>query len=100
MAAFVKSITLPKSGKEGVLKAAYPDSKNSRVINVICGQNNCGKTYILRRLRTALENFHDHNYDSSPDISIEMTEDVNSPLNILYFGKSWQDKEHVGKVCR
>ena len=98
MASFVKSIFLPKSGKDGILQTAYPVENNSGIINIICGPNNSGKTYLLRKLRTAFANYQNIGNDTSSDIHIEMTEPVDGPLEILYFGKSWQDKERAGII--
>lgn len=98
MTAFVKLIKLPKSGGNGVLQTAYPLTTEIGVINIICGPNNCGKTYLLRKLRATLVNYEKIDNDASSDLHIEMTNRVSEPLEILYFGKSWQDKDRAGII--
>ncbi len=95
---YIKSIFLPKSGNKGIFNAAYPIDVNVGTINIICGPNNCGKTYLLRRLRARLDDYETIGNDTSLDIRVKMTSEVNSPVNHLYFGKSWQDKDRVGAI--
>lgn len=107
---FIKFIKLPGTSSENLLELGYPSSSSEdphNVINVICGLNNTGKSFLLERVRASLETRWKFlsekmksNSISDRNVIVNMLSPIsanNSP-KILFFGKTWQDKRKAGII--
>ncbi|MEJ0024947.1 MAG: AAA family ATPase [Rhizomicrobium sp.] len=95
---FIQTIRLP--GTKDVLDLAYPDLDGRNAINVVCGSNNSGKSYLLERTRQFLEK----GTQSKPpavthQIGIALTEPKSPPPSCQFFGKSWLRKEQLKTIA-
>lgn len=76
-----------------MLEFAVPTAEDGRgAVTVICGTNNSGKTYLLRRLRAYLNGL------ATPDIQVTLTAPTAERPRFFFSGKLWRDKSKVGRV--
>lgn len=80
----------PRKGRK-TIEFAYPTRPNLGAINVICGLNNSGKSFLLEQLHRVLKR--------KPNRRVLRVEPrpTRQP-RILFFGRAWEDKEKVGLV--
>lgn len=97
---YIKSVRLPGASKENLLNFAYPETEDQpNVINVICGMNNTGKSFLLERTRSILKApWENGKPKSAHNVVVEMSLESGDQPTHLFFGKTWQKKHEVGLV--
>ncbi len=94
---FVESISLMGSSGSSTFQAAVPGEKNA--INVLCGVNNAGKTFILKQLRNMLTKHLDSQTRSLHGVTIQVTQFQQPAFSrVVAFGKTWRHKEAAGTI--
>jgi len=94
----LKSVELPGKARSRVIEFALPGNDDKRgCVTVICGTNNSGKTYLLRRLRAYLDGVIDKGGLTTPDIQVVLTVPTERP-RFFFSGKLWRDKSKVARV--
>jgi len=115
---YVKSITIPGTVGNEPLPLAFPEPPQTpHVINVLCGQNNTGKSYVLDGLRKCLQlrwahletdpphtreglvQMDDYNGLHKGDIYVAMTARSPRPTVLSFRGSSWQNMSRAGTVA-
>lgn len=97
MKSFITKITIPKMVEGSCIFPAFPCEANTHnnVINVICGPNYSGKSYLLRAICALINNRAAAR--KYPGFAIELSEDV--PPRMYTTGKLWREKDSVGLVA-
>lgn len=115
---YVKSITIPGMVRSEPIDLAFPSvGDQSKVLNVICGQNNTGKSYALEGLRQCLQLRWAHTQEVIPhsksgliemdpnnglhkgDIYVTMTSRSPQPVALFFSGSSWKYMLEAGTVA-
>jgi ABC-type cobalamin/Fe3+-siderophores transport system ATPase subunit len=88
---FVHRIVWGPRNDRKTLEFAYPRSPGTGAINVICGLNNSGKSFLLEQLHRVMKR--------KPHRGVLRVEPrTTRQPRILFFGRAWEDKEKVGLV--
>lgn len=88
---FVDRIRWKSEGSETTLQLAYPTDTTRGAINILCGINNSGKSFLLDQLRRRLDG-----RPYNPSIHVEPLPSGHPKL--LFIGKGWFAKDEVGEV--
>lgn len=98
----IKEMDLAARNKKLRIKLAYPESiQDNYCINLLCGPNGSGKTYVLNTIFDGLSkknvHFDSRGYFHSKDLRIRLTQtNIQSLPNALYVGKTWQFVDQIG----
>src|ERR1017187_9819323 len=94
-ASYINRISLSGSGSRTTLDLAYPQTKSLHgCINVLCGLNNAGKTFLLERTRAALASGAvDGRTSEHYGLSLMLT--AGSAPVLLFCGKTWREKSRA-----
>ena len=114
---YVVSFTIPGTLRSEQIELAYPHAEeNSNVINVICGQNDTGKSYALEGLRQCLQLRWVHTQKKLPhsriniiemdlanglhkgDIYVKMSSRLPQPKVLFLSGSSWKYMLNAGSI--
>lgn len=115
---YVMSITIPGTLRSEPIELAFPSAgEDSNVINVICGQNNTGKSYALEGLRQCLQLRWIHAQETLPhsksniiemdlanglhkgDIYVRMSSRSPQPNVLFLSGSSWKYMLDAGSIA-
>lgn len=115
---YVMSITIPGMIRNEPIDLAYPSlPENCNLINVICGQNNTGKSYALEGLRQCLQSRWTHTQEKLPhtkntliemnldnglhkgDIYVRMSSRTPQPSVLSFRGSSWKSMLDAGSIA-
>jgi len=114
----VISITIPGTVRSEPIELAFPSAEDdSNVINIICGQNNTGKSYALEGLRQCLQLRWVHTQKTLPhskcniiemdlanglhkgDIYVKMSFRSPQPSVLFLSGSSWKYMLNAGSIA-
>lgn len=98
----IERIALPGTQDGSVLDIAKPrDGKGA--ITVLCGENSCGKSFVLRELRSALQTTWPESRSkrstSTNGLRVELTAEVDSPPLVLSLTGTWKYKDSAGVIA-
>lgn len=92
MSIYVDELKIPKCNT--VMKFAYPKTENEfATINLNCGENYTGKSFILSKIRSLYEEQRVEQFGFT--IKYVQT-DSDNMTNVLYFGKVWKHNDKCG----
>ena len=92
MSIYVDELKIPKCNT--VMKFAYPRTeKEFATINLVCGENYTGKSFILSKIRSLYEEQRVEQFGFT--IKYVQT-DPDNMTNVLYFGKVWKHNDKCG----
>jgi ABC-type cobalamin/Fe3+-siderophores transport system ATPase subunit len=98
----IKELNLAARNKKLNIRLAYPETpQDNFCINLLCGPNGSGKTYVLNSIFDGIteKDIHldSHGLILSKDVEIGLSQDkIQSLPKVLYVGKTWQFKDHIG----
>jgi energy-coupling factor transporter ATP-binding protein EcfA2 len=88
---FIQRVTTGIPEEKSTLNLAYPLTENQGAINVICGLNNCGKSFLLNQIRRVIKG-RPHNE------AIRVHPLPRGQPSVLFFGKASRVKDYAGKI--
>lgn len=92
---FILQIKIPGVREKELMPIAYP-VQGHPVINIICGENNTGKSFILKSLSSFLRKKELRSpSEFKPKDVVLLNEEQ---PKILYFGRTWREKIKVGTI--
>ena len=100
----LKELMLAARGDKLLIELAYPKSYEDKYcLNILCGPNGCGKSYLLEAIREGLsgqkQNIGDEAWIRSRDLNMRLSQGSSQKRpKVLYVGKTWQSKENIGAV--
>ena len=95
---YLQRVSLSGSRARTEMHLAYPTTAHSAgCINVVCGPNNAGKTFLLERVRFALS-LREANGNPVQHYGVSITLSGESRPLALFCGKNWREKSRAGNV--
>ena len=100
---FLATIHMPGTYDHSVLRFAYPHGQDVRHrINVLCGPNNSGKTYILREIRSMLQKswaeFDLPVLQVPHPFLVELSQPAMRAPSVVALIGTWKYKENAGVI--
>lgn len=101
--AYIRTVHLPGVIAGDSLQLAYPTPECHNVINVLCGANNSGKTYVLRELRKAIEGNWPPIQTSAGltirhDFDVDLVGSTDRRPEVLFLIGTWKHKDMAGVI--
>lgn len=100
----LREIRLAAREDKLLIELAYPVSVEDKFcLNILCGPNGCGKSYLLHTLSEGLSeqesNIGSAEWIRSKDLDMRLSLGSSQRRpKVLYIGKIWRSKDHIGAV--
>lgn len=96
---YVLSVQVPGGQTDRSMAFGTPPGPNRGSINIVCGPNAVGKSFILHSIARAINSFRGRSPESTTHaVSVRLSRPGGERPRLVHFGRSWRDKIHLGVV--